>query len=104
MFFGRTRLLLGVLAVQAVLVDFANDSSRVSSIKLLAYGQITESKSDYETWAHLLEQTVAYIIKRLVNVLHGAKATVWRAGGEFWRKRGETSEYPQYVFPPSHQV
>lgn len=49
MFFARTRLLLGVLALQAVLVDFANDSSRVSSIKLLAYGQITEYKSDYET-------------------------------------------------------
>lgn len=80
MFFARTRLSLGVLAVQAVLVDFANDSSRVSSIKLLAYGQITEYKSDYETWAHLLEQTVAYIIKRLVNVLHGAKATVWWEG------------------------
>lgn len=42
MFFARTRLLLGVPVVQAVLVDFANDSLRVSSIKLLAYGQITE--------------------------------------------------------------
>lgn len=80
MFCARTQLLLGVLVVQAALVDFSNDSFRVSSIKLLAYGQITEYKSDYETWAHLLWQTVAYIIKRLMNVLHGAKTPVWWEG------------------------
>lgn len=47
--FCKDTVITGVLVVQAVLVDFANDSSRVSSIKLLAYGQITEYKSDYET-------------------------------------------------------